>query len=85
MTIHLSDDGEQFVRSLIDAGRFASEDAVVEAALRLLHEHVEEAKSALLRHDVGEAVAQADRGEPTPFDPHDTIARVRSRQAAGPS
>ena len=38
MTIHLSAEREQMVRSFIQDGRFASEDEVIDEALRLLQE-----------------------------------------------
>lgn len=39
MTIHLSESREQFVRSLVQGGRYASEEEVIEAALHLLEQH----------------------------------------------
>lgn len=84
MTIHLSADREQFIRALVEAGQFPSEDAVIEAALQLLQEQDdEEGKLSWLRHDVAAAIAQADRDELTPFDPHATLTRIRERQATG--
>jgi Arc/MetJ-type ribon-helix-helix transcriptional regulator len=38
MTIHLPEDRERFVRSLVQEGRYASEAAVVDEALRLLEQ-----------------------------------------------
>ncbi len=38
MTIHLSGDREEIVRSFIADGRFTSEDKVIDEALRLLQE-----------------------------------------------
>jgi putative addiction module CopG family antidote len=46
MTIHLSDDRQQFVRSLVQGGKFASEDEVIAEALRLLQERHEQAIQA---------------------------------------
>jgi putative addiction module CopG family antidote len=77
MTIHLSTDREQFVRSLIQAGQYASEDEVIADALQLLEEHN---KLTALRQEIAIGIEQADRGELEPFDPHATLARVRSRQ-----
>ncbi len=57
----------------------APEDVVIDEALRLLQERDEQAKLANFRRDIG--IEQADRGELTPFDPHATLERVRSRQA----
>jgi len=82
MTIHLSGDREQFVRSLVQGGEFASEEAVVDEALRLFQELDEQAKLAELRREIVIGIEQADRGELAPFDPKATLARVRSRQDA---
>ena len=38
MTIHLSESRERFVRSLVQNGCYASEEEVIEAALRLLEQ-----------------------------------------------
>jgi antitoxin ParD1/3/4 len=77
MTIHLSSDREQFVRSLVQAGQYASEDEVIAEALQLLEERD---KLAVLRQEIAIGIEQADRGELEPFDPYATLARVRSRQ-----
>jgi len=79
MTIHLSGDREEIVRSFIEDGRFTSEDEVIDEALRLLQERDEQAKLADLRRAIG--IEQADRGGLAPFDPHATLERIRSRQA----
>jgi antitoxin ParD1/3/4 len=81
MTIHLSGDREEIVRSFIEDGRFTSEDEVIDEALRLLQERDEQAKLADLRRDIAIGIEQADRGELAPFDPHATRERIRSRQA----
>jgi antitoxin ParD1/3/4 len=81
MTIHLSGDREEIVRSFIEDGRFTSEDEVIDEALRLLQERDEQAKLANLRRDIAIGIEQADRGELAPFDPHVTLERIRSRQA----
>ena len=52
MTIHLSGDREQFVRSLVQIGQFASEDEVIDEALRLFQEHNELAKLAELHREI---------------------------------
>ena len=82
MVIHLSEDREQFVRSLLQGGRYASEDEVIEEALRLLEECDEQARLADLRREIAIGIEQADRGELAPFDPHATLGRIRSRQAS---
>ncbi len=81
MTIHLSGDREQLVRSLMQGGQFASEDEVIDEALRLLKERDEQGKLAELRREIAIGIEQADRGELETFDPHATLARIRSRQA----
>jgi antitoxin ParD1/3/4 len=82
MTIHLSGDREQLVRALIQSGQYASEDEVIDQALRLLQERDDQAKLAVLRREIAIGIEQADRGELEPFDPQTTLARVRSRQAS---
>ena len=82
MTIYLSNNREQFIRSLVQAGRYASENDVIEEALQLLEERYEQAKLTELRREIAIGIEQADRGELAPFDPHATLARVRSDRAA---
>jgi antitoxin ParD1/3/4 len=84
MSIQLTGDREQIIRSFIQDGRFSSEDEVIDEALRLLQERDEQAKLADLRREIAIGIDQADRGELEPFDPHATLERIRSRQAAGP-
>lgn len=79
MTIHLSRDREEFVRALVQSGLYASEDDVIEAALKLLEELDEPAKLVELRREVTLGIEQAERGELGPFDPRATLARVRTR------
>ena len=80
MTIHLSGDREQIVRSFIQQGAFTSEEEVIDEALRLLLERDEQAKLAALRRDVAIGIEQADRGELSPFDPYAALERIRSRE-----
>lgn len=83
MSIQLSGEREQLVRSLVQGGGYTSEDEVIDEALRLLQERDDQAKIAVLRREIAVGIEQADRGELEPFDPQATLARVRSRQAAG--
>jgi antitoxin ParD1/3/4 len=87
MVIHLSEERQQIVRSLVQDGRFASEDEVIGEALRLLQEHDEQTRLAELRREIAIGIEQVERGELVPFDPPATLERIRSRQAstAGPS
>ena len=82
MMIHLSAENEQYVRSLVQGGQFTSEDEVIDEALRLFQERDELAKLAELRREIAIGIEQADSGELAPFDPHATLTRIRSRQAA---
>jgi antitoxin ParD1/3/4 len=82
MMIQLSEEREQIVRSLMQDGGFASEDEVIDTALRLLQEHGEQARLADLRREVAIGIEEADRGELAPFDPHATLKRIRARQAS---
>ena len=77
MPIQLSEQSEQFVRDLVRSGRFASEAEVIERALRLLEEHDEQARIDELRQEIAIGIDQADRGEAAPFDPRNTLERVR--------
>lgn len=83
MPVRLPYDREQFVRSLIEDGRYPTEEAVIDEALRLLEERDEAAKLERLRQDIAAGIEQADRGELGPFDPHATLSRIRARQAGG--
>jgi 2'-5' RNA ligase len=56
---------------------------VLDKALQLLEESDEQTKLAELRQEIAIGIEQADRGELAPFDPHATLARIRSRQATG--
>ncbi len=82
MAIQLTGEHEQFVRSLVQDGDFASEDEVIDTALRLLREHDEEAMLAELRREVALGIEEADRGELAPFDPLATLERIRKRRAS---
>jgi antitoxin ParD1/3/4 len=81
MVIHLSEERERIVRSFVEDGRFASEDEVIDEALRLLEERDEQAKLAELRREIALGIEQVERGELVPFEPHATLERIRSRQA----
>jgi antitoxin ParD1/3/4 len=82
MMSQLSEEREQIVRSLMQDGGFASEDEVIDTALRLLQEHGEQARLADLRREIAIGIEEVDRGELAPFDPHATLERIRARQAS---
>jgi putative addiction module CopG family antidote len=81
MTIHLPSDQEQFVRSLIDAGQYSSEDAIVNEALRLLQQRDEASTMARMRLDIAENNEQADGGDMALCAANAALACIRSRQA----
>jgi antitoxin ParD1/3/4 len=66
MTIHLSGDREQFVCSLIQAGRYASEDEVIDDALRLLQKAVEHAMKVREKRNDALLLEGLDSGEAIP-------------------
>jgi antitoxin ParD1/3/4 len=84
MTIHLTGDREELIRSLIEGGQFATEDEVIDEALRLLREREDQSKLDELRGEIVVGIEQADRGETAPFDPQATLSRIRSRGAGDP-
>lgn len=83
MTIHLPEHREQFIRDMVQSGRYASEEEVIDQALQLLEQDNEQAKLDELRRKIVIGIEQADRGDLAPFDPQATLARIRSRQATG--
>jgi Arc/MetJ-type ribon-helix-helix transcriptional regulator len=64
MTIHLSGDREQLVLSLLSAGKFASSDAVIDKALRLVevrYQRSEEPKQSATFSEAAHSDDQAAR------------------------
>ena len=72
MTISLSEEQRQFVRELVDSGRYKSEADVIEQSIRLLQEY--ESRLAELRAEVQKGI---DSGEPTPLDMSEVKAKAR--------
>lgn len=83
MTIHLTPDHEELIRSLLEGGRFTTEAQVLGEALRLLQEREEQARLDELRREIAVGIERADRGDTAPFDTWATLRRVRSRETAG--
>jgi antitoxin ParD1/3/4 len=90
MVIYLSGEREQFIRSLVQGGRYASEDEVIEEALRLLE--LRDQKYAEEKRRVEALLIEGlDSGPSTPMTSHDwdeieregqrIIAARRSRTA----
>jgi antitoxin ParD1/3/4 len=67
MTIHLSGEREQLVRSFVQGGRFASEDEVIDEALRLLRQR-EDAEQARVLEGIRQGIEDMKAGRSRPAD-----------------
>jgi antitoxin ParD1/3/4 len=67
MTIHLSGEREQLVRSFVQGGRFASEDEVIDEALRLLRQR-EDAEQARVLEGIRQGIEDMEAGRSRPAD-----------------
>ncbi len=67
MTIHSSGDREQIVRSIMQGGRYASEDEVIDEALRLLRQR-EEAEQARVVEGIRQGIEDMKAGRSRPAD-----------------
>ncbi len=67
MTIHLPEHREQFVRDLVQSGRYASEDEVIDKAVRLLQER-EEAEQARVLEGIRQGLEDMKAGRGKPAD-----------------
>lgn len=67
MTIHLSGEREQLVRSFVQGGRFASEDEVIDEALGLLRRR-EEAEQARVLEGIRQGIEDRNAGRSRPAD-----------------
>jgi antitoxin ParD1/3/4 len=75
-SISVDEELTAFVRQQVDDGRYASESAVIEDALRMLKES-EEAAIDAIRAAIEEGEAS---GEPQPFDFDEFIEKKRARR-----
>ena len=66
MTIHLPEHREQFVRGLVESGRYASEDEVIDEAVRLLQQQ-EEAKQARVLEGIRQGLEDMHAGRTQPL------------------
>jgi antitoxin ParD1/3/4 len=67
MTIHLSGERERLVRSFVQGGRFASEDEVIDEALRLLRQR-EDAEQARVLEGIRHGIEDMKAGRSRPAD-----------------
>jgi antitoxin ParD1/3/4 len=82
MNVTLSSDLAEYVSQKIASGRYPTANDVVNDALRLLRERDEKQKRLEeLRREIDIGIKQADEGDVAPFDPMETLARVRARRA----
>ncbi len=85
MNVSLPKELERFANAKVDSGDYASVSEVVRAGLRLLKEQDAEREARLeaLRRDVGEGLAQLDRGEGRPgAEVFDRLRARREQRAA---
>ena len=75
MRVDLNPQLEAFVREQVDSGRYATADAVVREALRLLDEHN---RLRRLRDAAERGFAQLERGEGIPYTP-ELFAEIKRR------
>lgn len=80
MNVSLPTELERFANAKVESGDYASVSEVVRAGLRLLKEQDAEREARLeaLRRDVGEGLAQLDRGEGRPGT--EAFDRLRARR-----
>ena len=67
MSIDFSGERERFVRSLVQRGRFASEDEVIDEALRLLRDR-EEAEQARVLEGIRQGIEDMNAGRGRPAE-----------------
>lgn len=81
MTVTLTPELERIVNAQLATGQFATQDEVIAAGLRLLHE-ADTRKETELRALLDEAEEDVKAGRVGPFDPVATAARVKAARAA---
>lgn len=67
MTIHLPEQREQFVRDLVQSGRYTSEAEVIDKAMRLLQER-EEGEQARVLEGIRQGLDDMKAGRGRPAD-----------------
>ena len=74
MTVHLPEHREQFIRDLVQSGRYASEGEVIDRALRLLQQR-EEAEQARVLEGIRQGLEDMHAGRGQPAD--EVFAEIR--------
>jgi antitoxin ParD1/3/4 len=83
VTVTLTPDLEEFVNSQVRSGLYPSVDDVLREGLQLLRERddfYQQEDLDELRKEIAIGLEAAERGEVAPFDPMETLARVRKRR-----
>lgn len=73
MTLTLTPEMEEIIKQQLATGQFATQDEVVRVALLNLRRQYDELKAG-----IAAAIAQADQGELTPFDPAAILAEAKA-------
>lgn len=82
MTIQLSPELERLIQKDVQRGGYQSVEQFVERAIQLLHdeEHLLSENRDVIHLEIGEGLAQLDRGEGVPGDA--SRARLQEKKAA---
>ncbi len=82
MNVSLTPELEEFVEQNVRSGLYQTASEVVREGLRLLREREELRRTQLeaLRRDIAVGVEQADRGQVSPLNAKETLARVRKKR-----
>ncbi|MFA6244000.1 MAG: type II toxin-antitoxin system ParD family antitoxin [Candidatus Hydrogenedentales bacterium] len=83
MNVSLTPELETYIQAKVTSGRYSSASEVMREALRLLQDHdqLQAIKLEALRKEIAIGIEQADRGEFSPLDIEETIAKARARNA----
>ncbi|WP_120632116.1 type II toxin-antitoxin system ParD family antitoxin [Ruegeria sp. EL01] len=83
-SISLTDHQQEFVRTLVDSGRYHGVSEVVRAGLRLLEDEEErrDAERQILRAGVQDGLADIEAGRVSDFDPARIIAKGESQRSS---
>ena len=80
MTARLAPQQEEIVQRLVETGRYACAEEVLDAALIRLEEEelVRHLRLERLREDIDRGIEQVERGQVRTFDPEEMKGRVRA-------
>jgi len=83
MNVSLTPELETYIQDKVASGRYSSASEVMREALRLLQDHdqLQAIKLEALRKEITIGIEQADRGDVSPLDIEETIAKARARNS----